>query len=121
MDWFAILIFAAVLAGFFLLRRASLISVRAAREYLKQGAVIVDVRSPEEFASGHLLSAVNIPVDDLESELPRRVHDRGRVVLLHCEGGMRSGIAKRKLRAMGYLNVFNLGSHARAALIVGHK
>jgi rhodanese-related sulfurtransferase len=41
------------------------------------------------------------------------------MLLLHCLSGMRSGMAKQKLKSLGYANVFNLGSLARARKIVG--
>lgn len=118
MNWHSLLIFFAVLIVLMLLRRVGLISARAAREHLKQGAVVVDVRSQGEFASGHLPKAINIPVDEIENALPRRFANRGQVLLLHCQSGMRSGMAKRKLRALGYADAFNLGSYSRAADIV---
>jgi phage shock protein E len=118
MNWKSLLIFFSVLALVVLLRRLGLVSARAAREHLKQGAVVVDVRSEGEFASGHLPKAINIPVDKIETVAPRRFANRGQVLLLHCQSGMRSGIAKRKLRALGYANAFNLGSYSRAAQIV---
>lgn len=118
MNWQSLLIFFAVLVLLVLVRRAGLISARAAREHLRQGAVVVDVRSQGEFASGHLPKAINIPVDEIENVMPRRFANRSQVVLLHCQSGMRSGMAKRKLRALGYADAFNLGSYSRAAGIV---
>jgi rhodanese-related sulfurtransferase len=50
--------------------------------------------------------------------LPRRVRDKNQALLLHCQSGMRSGVAKKKLKALGYANAFNLGSYGRAAQIV---
>jgi rhodanese-related sulfurtransferase len=76
------------------------------------------VRSPGEFNSGHLAKAINIPVDEIEMALPKRVKDKNQVLLLHCASGMRSGVAKGKLNGMGYANAFNLGSYGRAAKIV---
>jgi len=118
MNWQSLLIFFAVLVLLIVVRRIGLISARVAREHLKRGAVVVDVRSQGEFASGHLPKAINIPVDEIESILPRRFANRSQVVLLHCQSGMRSGVAKRKLRALGYADAFNLGSYSRAAGIV---
>jgi rhodanese-related sulfurtransferase len=43
------------------------------------------------------------------------------VILLHCQSGMRSGVAKKKLNALGYSNAYNLGSYGRAAEIVGKR
>ena len=99
-------------------KRASQISTKRAIEYLKSGALVIDVRSSAEFNSGHLPNAINLPVEEIETALPRRVKDRKQVLLLHCQSGMRSGMAKTKLTRLGYANAFNLGSYARAAGIV---
>ncbi len=117
MDWKAIVIFAGILIGFVALKRLSFVSAGKARELLQQGAMVVDVREPGEFSSGHLPGAVNIPLGSLSTELPRRVPDKNQVVLLHCLSGARSGMAQRRLKAMGY-RAFNLGSYRRAASIV---
>jgi len=119
MSWSTTLILGLVPAAFFGLKRLGLISTEAARTHLKRGALVVDVRSAEEFKAGHLPNVVNIPLGELQNTLPRRVADKNRVLLLRCLSGTRSGIARRKLRDMGYQNVFNLGSLARARKISG--
>ena len=121
MDWKNWLIAAVIIVAFFVLRRIGQISAKAAREHLKNGAVVIDVRSPGEFAGGHLPQALNMPVDQVETLVPRRVRDRSQVLLLHCQSGMRSGAAKKKLQALGYRNAFNLGSYGRAARIVADR
>jgi phage shock protein E len=119
MNWNWILIIGGVMAAVFLLKRMSFISPEAARQHLQQGALVIDVRSAGEFNSGHLPNAINIPLDGIETVLPRRVKDKNQMLLLHCLSGMRSGMAKQKLKSLGYANVFNLGSLARARKIVG--
>ena len=119
MNWNWILIIGGGMAAVFLLKRMSFISPEAARQHLQQGALVIDVRSPGEFNSGHLPNAINIPLDGIETVLPRRVKDKNQMLLLHCLSGMRSGMAKQKLKSLGYANVFNLGSLARARKIVG--
>ena len=117
-NWIPWLIFAGVAAAFFLFKRAGQISPKEALAHLKNGALVIDVRSAGEFRSGHLAAAVNLPLDDIETALPRRVKDKNQVLLLHCQSGMRSGVARHKLRRLGYVNTFNLGSLARAGGIV---
>jgi len=102
-----------------LLKRLGQISPATARAYLESGALVIDVRSPGEFASGHLRSAINIPLPEIEAAVPRRVKDRSKVLLLHCQSGMRSGVACKKLKRLGYVNTFNLGSYSRASQLVG--
>ena len=107
MNWIALLIIAVVVAIVFVMKQAGQISVRDALAHLKSGALVIDVRSPGEFNSGHLPAAINIPLDEIETILPRRVKDKNQVLLLHCQSGMRSGAAKGKLNRLGYANVFN--------------
>ena len=121
MHWIALAIFAAVVVAFLLYKRSRQIAQRDARRYLQNGAMVIDVRSPGEFRSGHLPCAINLPLDQIETSLPPRVKDKDQPLLLHCHSGMRSGIAKRKLNAMGYANAFDLGSYGRAARIVDGK
>jgi phage shock protein E len=107
-----------VLMGLFLLMRMSLVSAEKARQLLAEGALLIDVRSPEEYAGGHLPGAINLPVGALRTELPHRVADRNQILLLHCLSGGRSGMAVQQLKRMGYVHVFNLGSYGRAENIV---
>ena len=118
MNWTIVLIVGVVFAVVFVLQRMSFVSPEAARQHLQQGALVVDVRSAEEYRSRHLPGAVNIPLGEFQESLPRHVPDKNQAVLLHCRSGTRSGIAKRQLKSMGYQNVFNLGSYGRAQQIV---
>lgn len=102
----------------FALKRRSFVSADIARKHLTQGALVIDVRSTEEFRNGHVPGAVNIPLGELRESLPRRVQDKNQPLLVHCLSGGRSAIAKQQLKGMGYANVFNLGSLARAKQVV---
>ena len=117
MDWIIAIVAGVVIVAFFVLKRMAFVSANTARKLLTEGALVVDVRTPEEFRSGHVPDALNIPLGELEESLPRRVMDKNTVLLLHCLSGGRSAIAKRKLRAMGYVNTHNLGGVARAGRI----
>jgi rhodanese-related sulfurtransferase len=118
MNWTFLLMIAAIVAVVFMLKRAGQISAKDALARLKNGALVIDVRSPAEFNSGHLSVAINLPLDEIETTLPRRVPDKIQVLLLHCQSGMRSGMAKSKLKSLGYPNAFNLGSYGRAESIL---
>jgi len=67
-------------------------------------------------AQGH-----QYPLSEVKELTPRRVKDKDRVLLLHCQSGARSASAKKILTAMGYTHAFNLGSYERAARIVGTR
>lgn len=100
--------FAVVAAAFFLWKRADLGSAKA-HELVAGGAMLVDVRSPAEFAAGHIEGAHNVPV----GEIGRRARELGatdRPVIVYCASGTRSAIAKRALVKAGFAQVYNLGS-----------
>jgi phage shock protein E len=109
------------LIAFMVMRRRGQISTKEAADYLRQGACIVDVRTTREFSSGHLLQALNFPLDDLEGLLPQKIKDKNRVILVHCRSGIRSKQAKARLQSIGYKNVFDLGSYERAFKIVSGR
>lgn len=109
---------AIIVVGYNFLRGGRQISPETASEHLKAGALLIDVRTRGEFNAGHLSSATNIPLDEIETVVPQRFKDKSRVFLLHCQSGARSGLAKGKLARLGYANVHNLGSYSRAAKIV---
>lgn len=76
-------------------------------ELLAEGAVIVDVRSTMEYAGGHLSNSINIPLDQLQSKIAKL--DKSKPVITCCASGMRSGSAKRILKANGFEEVVNGG------------
>lgn len=121
MNWTIALIAVVVIATYYLLKRMSFVAEATARQHLANGALVIDVRSAEEFQSGNVPNAINIPLGELRDSLPRRVKDKSQVLLLHCLSGGRSGIAQQQLKGMGYTNVFNLGSYGRAKEIVTGK
>ena len=77
------------------------ISVQEAREMQEAGALVVDVRSPGEWASGHVRGAVHIPVDDVgaqaEAQLPKE-----KDLLFICSVGARSALAAEMASALGF-------------------
>jgi len=94
------------------------LSEAEARAYLKQGALVVDVRTAEEFKTQSLTNVINIPLDEVKTKFPTVVTNKSDIVLLHCRSGRRSGMAETELRALGYTNVFNIGSFDRAKKIL---
>jgi rhodanese-related sulfurtransferase len=118
MEWTVAAVAAGVIVALFLLQRMSFVATDAAREYLANGALVIDVRSPEEFRSDRVPGAINIPLGELRGSLSRQVKDKQQVLLVHCLSGSRSAIAKWQLKGLGYANVFNLGPLARAHQIV---
>jgi molybdopterin/thiamine biosynthesis adenylyltransferase/rhodanese-related sulfurtransferase len=76
------------------------------REQVSNGAVVIDVREPEEWSAGHIPGAVHVPKSYLESRVEGAVSDRSRHVILYCASGNRSAWATRTLiDDLGYENV----------------
>jgi phage shock protein E len=67
---------------------------------VKEGAMIIDVRSPAEFNGGHIKGAVNIPLQAIQSSFTKI--PKNKVIITCCASGMRSGSAKSLLKAAGY-------------------
>jgi phage shock protein E len=74
---------------------------------VKQGAVIIDVRTKGEYAGGHIRNSVNIPLDQLGGAISRFKKDQ--VLITCCASGMRSASAKSLLKSKGFLHVHNGG------------
>ncbi len=77
-------------------------------EYLKQGAVIVDVRSSVEFNQGARPGSINIPLNELNARVKEL--DKEKTIILCCASGTRSGIGVGILKKNGFKRVVNIGS-----------
>lgn len=83
-----------------------------ARALVKDGAKLVDVRSPGEFAAGHIDGAINVPVQELANRTGE-VGDKTKPVVVYCASGMRSASAAGMLRRAGFAEVHDLGGMSR--------
>jgi rhodanese-related sulfurtransferase len=84
------------------------VSGAEARKLVEEGAMLVDVRSPHEFASGKIKGSKNIPVQAISN----RIAEFGPVdkpIVLCCQSGARSAMAARTLKGAGYKKLYNLG------------
>ncbi len=80
-----------------------------ARALVAQGALLLDVRSPQEFAQGHIDGARNIPHDALSAQVASLGDPATTPVVVYCRSGARSARAASTLRAAGFAKVINLG------------
>jgi phage shock protein E len=84
-----------------------------ARRLVASGAVLLDVRTPEEYEARHLDGAVNIPVADLDGRLAEIEKltggDKHKPIVVHCQAGGRAARAKTRLLEAGYTQVTNMG------------
>lgn len=71
-------------------------------------AILLDVRTQEEYDSGHIPGAVCLPNEDIQAEMPM-VFDKDAEILVYCRSGRRSAEAAAKLIAMGCTNVSDFG------------
>lgn len=88
------------------------ISGAEARELVQRGALLVDVRSPAEFAGGHIDGAINIPIQELSRRMGELGDGSGQIVV-YCASGGRSAMAKRMLEHEGFEHVHDLGGIRR--------
>ena len=75
----------------------------------ESGYIILDVRTPEEFADKHIPGAVNIPNESISTEEIPELPDKDQLILVYCRSGNRSKQASEKLAALGYTNVVEFG------------
>jgi phage shock protein E len=81
-----------------------------------QAPLIIDVRSPGEFATGHVRGSVNLPLDRFAQDIEQSVPDKTTAVILCCASGGRSGMACSFMQQLGYQQVSNGGSAGAVAL-----
>lgn len=86
---------------------------KALAETIREGAFLVDVRTPGEFASGSVKGAVNIPLDRIESRLGE--FKEKKTIIVFCRSGGRSSQAKSILERNGFTNVLNGGTWEHVA------
>jgi phage shock protein E len=103
-----IIVAAAVLA-FVLFRRVGKTSSEDAHRLVKDGALLLDVRTQAEFSERHLPQAVNIPVQELDQRMAE-LESKQRPIVVYCRSGHRSGQATRMLEAAGFSAVHDLGA-----------
>ena len=84
------------------------ISGGEARALVADGALLVDVRTPAEYRSGHIEGAVNIPLQEIDGRLDD-FGSKEEPIVLYCRSGARSGKARSILQGAGYTKVHNLG------------
>jgi rhodanese-related sulfurtransferase len=86
----------------------------------RKGGVFLDVREADEFKSGHIPGALNIPRGLLESQIEQQIPDRNTVIVAYCRSGARSALASSTLVKMGYRGVLNMDGGWKAWLEAGY-
>lgn len=106
-TWQILLAIVAVIlvVRYFLLQSRS----KRAHELVEAGALLLDVRTKDEFSAGHLPNAKNIPVQELEQRMGELGNNQERPVVVYCRSGMRSARAASMLERAGFREVVDLG------------
>ncbi len=91
------------------------LNIDTARDLLEQGAKLIDVRTPQEFSTGHPPGAINIPIEEL-MKAPSLVPDG--VIIFYCRSGHRSALARTIMALNNNNKTYNLGGLAEAFQLV---
>ncbi len=98
--------------AFWVFRRMRQVSPAQAHQWVEGGAMLLDVRTEKEFATGHLGGATNVPLPVLRRELAS-LGDLNGAIVVYCASGVRSSIAKSMLKRLGFTKVADLGPMSR--------
>jgi rhodanese-related sulfurtransferase len=74
---------------------------------LSKNAIVIDVRTKEEFQMAHYKDALNIPYDEIEKHVKKLEAYKDKPIILYCRSGRRASIAKQTLEKYGFKNVLN--------------
>lgn len=74
-------------------------------------AIWIDVRTADEFQSGHIEGAAHIPYEEIGARISEVTNDKNSTIHLYCRSGNRSGIAQQILQSMGFHNAVNEGGY----------
>lgn len=102
---------AAFVVWFVMQRLGKVPKARAHQLVNEEGALLVDVRTPGEFAGGHLPGALNVPLQELDARAAE-LAKKNKPIVVYCASGMRSASASRVLQRAG-ATVFDLGAMSR--------
>lgn len=84
--------------------------VKAKELIINNQAILVDVRTVDEYNDNHIEGAANLPVDELDDNVDNTIKSKDSYVIVYCKSGARSHEAYEKLVSLGYKNVYDFGS-----------
>lgn len=85
------------------------ITTPEAQAMIAEGALVLDVRTKEEYDGGHIRDAVLLPVDEIKEKADSVLTDKNQTIIVYCRSGARSKNATEQLIGMGYAEVYDLG------------
>ena len=74
-----------------------------------EGYILLDVRTKEEYESGYIPGAINIPLSDINGNVVSSLPEKSQIILVYCRSGNRSRQASDKLSTLGYTNIIEIG------------
>lgn len=98
---------------------AGVVAPEEAHDLVQNGAVLVDVRSPEEYAAGHIEGAQSVPLESGDFDAAVGRLDPDQAYVLYCETGNRAGVALERMTELGFTDVVNAGGIDDLADVVG--
>jgi len=84
------------------------VDTAGAAELVDGGAVVLDVREPDEYTEGAIAGAIHIPRGHLESQIESRITDKNAIVMCYCAGGTRSAFAVQTMEQLGYTGAVSM-------------
>lgn len=78
------------------------------KQFVEKGAILIDVRSPQEYREGHIDNAICIPEYEIVYGCNKKIKDKNQLIVVYCSSGQRSKRAQEGLVRAGYSNVYNL-------------
>lgn len=84
------------------------INMEQMKDFEKEGAIIVDIRSPQEYKEGHIDGAVLLPEYEIYKNAGNIIPNKNDIIIVYCGSGIRSKRSQKMLQRLGYTNVYNL-------------
>lgn len=84
------------------------ITAEEMKNKIMQGAILIDVRSRQEYQEGHLPGAINIPEYEVMRRIEKEIPKKNQLIVAYCQYGGRSRNVCRMMQRIGYTNVYNL-------------
>ena len=106
--WIGLVVLVVVVFAVTLRLGASGVNLTAAKQKITQGAAVIDVRTPDEYATGHFKGSRNIPLQELRKRLAE-VGEKKDAIVVYCASGVRSTKAVKILATAGFTDVTNAG------------
>ena len=84
------------------------ITIEELKTKMSQGAILIDVRSNQEYREGHIQGAINIPDFEITKRVQKEIPKKNQLIILYCQYGGRSKNTINVMKKMGYTNMYNL-------------